>query len=136
MNKFAFTCGDVNGIGPEIAIKALNKICNLNKSSRFVLIIPKNIFEITSKLIQPKFGYEIASKINSIKSTSSQVLIILTKSVRQTLGKPTSESGKAAFNALKISFELLKYSGFHAIVTAPVSKTALKLAGVKYPGQT
>ena len=45
-------------------------------------------------------------------------------------------SGKAAFIALKKSFELLKGKRADAVVTAPVSKTALKLAGVKYPGQT
>ncbi len=38
--------------------------------------------------------------------------------------------------ALKKSFELLKKQRADAVVTAPVSKTALKLAGVKYPGQT
>ncbi len=45
-------------------------------------------------------------------------------------------SGEAAYLALKLSFDLLRKDLADAVVTAPVSKTALKLAGVKYPGQT
>ncbi len=34
MNTIAFTCGDINGIGPEITIKALNKISAKNNKSK------------------------------------------------------------------------------------------------------
>ena len=44
MKRFVFTCGDINGIGPEIALKALNKITSKNKTTQFILIIPENIF--------------------------------------------------------------------------------------------
>ncbi len=68
--------------------------------------------------------------------TSSQVLVLFTNSSKQSIGEPTFDSGKAAFQALQKSFELLEENRANAVVTAPVSKTALKLAGIKYPGQT
>jgi 4-hydroxythreonine-4-phosphate dehydrogenase len=136
MKKFVFTCGDINGIGPEIAIKALNKLLPKNKQTQFVLIIPKNIFETTSKLVEPKFEYVNQDKVSIGDKSSSRVIISSINSVKQNLGSPTSQSGKAAYDALKKSYEMLQRHIADAVVTAPVSKTALKMAGVKYPGQT
>jgi 4-hydroxythreonine-4-phosphate dehydrogenase len=136
MNSFAFTCGDINGIGPEIAIKAINKITARNKNDQFILIIPRNVFNSTSKLVTPGFEYKIINKSDLLKSTSTQVFILTTDSAKQKLGIPTIESGKTSYSSLRISFELIKKNYADAVVTSPVSKTALKLAGVKYPGQT
>lgn len=136
MNRFVFTCGDINGIGPEVAIKALNKIHTENKQTQFIFIIPKNIFDSTSKLISPTFNYEIYSKLDSKFVSESQVTIFTLNSAKQNLGKPTIQSGKTAYKALHTSFKLIKENKADAVVTAPVSKTALKLAGIKYPGQT
>jgi 4-hydroxythreonine-4-phosphate dehydrogenase len=136
MNKIVFTCGDINGIGPEIAIKALNKISSKNYRTQFILIIPRNVFENTSELVNPKFDYKVIKELKLQSYMSDQVLVIVTGSSKQIYGKPTIDSGKSAFLSLKKSFELLMKKGADAVVTAPVSKTALKLSGVKYPGQT
>ena len=136
MKRIVFTCGDINGIGPEIALKALNKITLLDKETQFILIIPENVFKRTSLLIRPHFSFKIVRDFDFNKLNTSQVVIYTTKSFRQNIGKPTVESGKAAYLALKLSFDLLNKKLADAVVTAPVSKTALKLAGVKYPGQT
>ena len=136
MKRIVFTCGDINGIGPEIAIKALNKLYSRQKSTQFILIIPENVFKKVSLLIKPLFNYQIKKDFEIKDNKSSQVLILATKSFRQSIGKPTVSSGEAAYLALKTSFELLNRKLADAVVTAPVSKTALKIAGIKYPGQT
>ena len=136
MKRIVFTCGDINGIGPEISIKTINKLHLRNKRTKFILIIPNNIFKITSELISPTFNFHLTNTYKSIDFSSSKVIIVVTNSVKHKLGKPTKESGLAAFNALKISFNMLKHNLADAIVTAPVSKTALRIAGSKYPGQT
>jgi 4-hydroxythreonine-4-phosphate dehydrogenase len=136
MSRIVFTCGDINGIGPEIALKALNKISSKNKKKQFILIIPQNVFETTSELVIPKFDYKVNNEKELKSHNSTQVLVLTIKSSKQSYGKPTIESGNAAYTALKTSFELLNKDLADAIVTAPVSKTALNLAGIKYPGQT
>ena len=136
MKRFVFTCGDINGIGPEIALKALNKLCSQRKSTQFILVIPENVFRTTVQLVKPLFTYKKVDDLESTANQKYQVSILVTKSFRQQIGKPTVASGKAAFLALKTSFDLLKKNFADAVITAPVSKTALKLAGVKYPGQT
>ncbi len=136
MKRFVFTCGDINGIGPEIALKALNKISLRNKETQFILIIPENVFKNTSRLIKPLFNYQIIKDDKFNIAKSNQVLVLATNSFKQQIGKATVSSGRAAYLALKTSFDLLMNKKADAVITAPVSKTALKLAGVKYPGQT
>ena len=136
MKRFVFTCGDINGIGPEIAIKAINKISSLRKSTKFILIIPENVFRTTAGFVKPSFSFHVVKERGYIDNKSHQVFIYTTKSYKQNIGKPTSSSGEAAYSALKLSFEFLKEDLADAVITAPVSKTALKLAGVNYPGQT
>jgi 4-hydroxythreonine-4-phosphate dehydrogenase len=136
MNRIVFTCGDINGIGPEIAIKALNKISSVNKTTQFILIIPENVFNSTSDLVAPKFTFHIVKDFKLKNFNSTEVNIFITKSFKQNIGKPTALSGEAAYLALKTSFDFLKKKLADAVVTAPVSKTALNLAGVNYPGQT
>jgi 4-hydroxythreonine-4-phosphate dehydrogenase len=136
MKRFIFTCGDINGIGPEIAIKALNKITLRDKESHFILIIPENVFRKTSLLIKPLFNYNIVEDLWFILRKPFPVDIFFTKSFEQKIGTPTKSSGEAAYSALKMSFKFLKEGLADAVVTAPVSKTALKLAGILYPGQT
>ena len=136
MNRVVFTCGDINGIGPEVTIKTLNRILPANKNTQFILIIPKNVFTSISNLISPEFDYKLLSKSDNLKGFSAQVLINTINSSAQTLGKPTINSGKSSYEALKISFQMIQHSFADAVVTAPVSKTALKFAGSKYPGQT
>ena len=59
------------------------------------------------------------------------------KSIKQNIGKPTESSGQAAYEALQTSFQHLEKNFVDAVITAPVSKTALRMAGIKkYPGQT
>lgn len=136
MKRFVFTCGDINGIGPEIVIKALNKIFLKSKSSSFIFVIPENVFNSVIKLVKPQFDYEIIRDISTFYHRPGIIAILSTHQCKQQIGKPTIFSGEAAFLSLKISFLLLKQDLADAVVTAPVSKTALKLANVKYPGQT
>jgi 4-hydroxythreonine-4-phosphate dehydrogenase len=136
MERFVFTCGDINGIGPEISVKALNKLTPQKKSRKYILIIPEKVFNHTIKIVKPEFDYEIVQKIRPDYRSIPRVTVLNISSGKQKYGEPTVDSGSTAFTALKISFDLLKRNLAEAVVTAPVSKTALKMAGIKYPGQT
>lgn len=134
MNKFVLTCGDINGIGPEIAIKTLNKVSSKNSSQKFYFICPANIFNRTIEHVNPNFEFEITSQL---KNESPNLITVLDiGNFRQSAGKPTIQSGKAAYKSLVKAFALLKSESVHAVITAPVSKTALHKAGILFPGQT
>lgn len=112
MRKIAITTGDPNGIGAEITIKALNKL-GLNPDN-IVLVSNKKILDFYGKLDKE---YEI-------------IEIPFNSEIK--VGEVTKESGEFSFQSVKKACEI----GAKAIVTAPVAKNALYLAGHKYNGQT
>ncbi len=133
MRNFVFTCGDINGIGPEIVIKTLNKICS-NKNRRFYFVCPSNVFSETIRLVKPKFKYEIVKKVDPNLIIHVQVIDI--GNVIITPGKPTAASGKASFKSIEYAFELTSQKLADALITPPISKTAFNLAGISFPGHT
>lgn len=112
MNKIAITTGDPNGIGAEITIKALNQL-NL-PSDNILLISNKKILDFYGKL---KNNYE---------------LIEIPYETEIKPGEVTKEAGEFSFQSVKKACEIRP----KAIVTAPVAKNALYLAGHKFNGQT
>ena len=133
MESYVFTCGDINGIGPEIVIKTLNRICS-NKNSRFYFVCPSNVFSETILNTKPKFKYEIVKKFT--KDFVTQVQVIDFGNEKISPGKPTSVSGKASFKSIEYAFELVSKNKVDALITAPISKTAFNLAGILFPGHT
>jgi 4-hydroxythreonine-4-phosphate dehydrogenase len=134
MKSFVFTCGDINGIGPEVAIKTLNKLSKRRSKNNYYFLCPINIFEHTAKKISPEFSYEIFNDI--VKTASSNVKIINIGNVRQNLGKPTIASGKISYKSLQTAFRMLQSKVADGVITAPISKTAIKMANIKFAGHT
>jgi 4-hydroxythreonine-4-phosphate dehydrogenase len=133
MNKFVFTCGDINGIGPEIVIKTINKI-NKQKNITIYFLCPANVFNQASKTTKPLFNFKVIKRISEAKR--SGIFVIDFGTYKQNLGKPTKSSGAAAFKAIKISFRILRDQKADAVITAPISKTAINKAKINFPGHT
>ena len=134
MNPLVLTCGDINGIGPEICVKTINKLYEAN-TQQIIFTCPAIVFESTASLVPPIFNYNIVKKLPSTFDPET-VLIFDIGYFQQDYGCPTKSSGGAAFNAIKESFQLVNKKNAGSIVTAPISKLAFKLAGKNYPGQT
>jgi len=135
MNRFVITCGDINGIGPEIVVKSLNRLTLRKNKSKYYFVCPKNIFQKFIDQLKPDFDFEITSP-NKATDSSSKVSIITLPDCREKTGYPTKSSGLTSFQALQLSYAFLKSKTAEAVITAPVSKTALNMAGIKFPGQT
>ena len=133
MNRFVFTCGDINGIGPELIIKTLNKLHSL-PDKKFIVMIPYNIFESTADFIKPEFKYRVAKEL--YPDDNSQIVIIDLGNAKQKLGHITREAGKYSFKAIRTSYNILKNKYADAVITAPISKTAIHKYGINFPGHT
>ena len=110
-NKIAITTGDINGIGIEITVKALRSL--KVPADKIIILTNKSEFE----KFYPENKYEI---------------IDIPFEGNIEYGKVTKNSGEFAFQCLKKACEIKP----KAIVTAPVSKEGLHLAGHKFNGQT
>jgi 4-hydroxythreonine-4-phosphate dehydrogenase len=131
---FAITCGDINGIGPEIAIRTINYFSK--KKFRFVLFIPKNVFIEIQKLVPLNFTYQIISNVSDAFIINKKVNVIDIGDVKLTKGKPTKDSGEMSVKAIREAYQFCKVGICDAMITAPISKTAWEYAGIKHPGQT
>ncbi len=122
MKKIALTFGDPNSISPEISVKALNFL-DLPKD-KVLLITNSNILEFY------KENYNLSLE------KEYEIIEIPYKKEDIKIGYETEEAGEFAFKCLVKACELASAKEIDAIVTAPVSKNALKLAGHNYSGQT
>jgi 4-hydroxythreonine-4-phosphate dehydrogenase len=134
----AITIGDFNGIGPELALKAsvhpsVKNICTP------LLVGPLDVFEYTAKRLKIKLKLERAT-LTSLKHSSTNIISIVDVAdgigADVQFGIPTKASGRSAGVAIEKAVELCMQDKVHAMVTSPVSKEALNLAGYSFPGQT
>jgi len=119
--KIAITMGDAAGIGPEVSLKAVTSE-DINAICQPILIGDKKIYEEVSKIIKVK--------ISNIKIIEPYKLKNFIK------GKPTKESAIAFFNYIKYALKGCLKGEFHAMVTSPISKEALRMAGFSWTGHT
>ncbi len=135
MDKFIFTCGDTNGIGPEISLKTIDEIYN-PKKYKLILPIPLNIFEYYRDKIKFKFPFDIVKKNSGREVKSDSVSIIDIGNVKIDIGKPTRFSGRAGYHSIMTAYKLLSSNIGSAMITAPISKFAWQKAGYNFPGHT
>jgi len=123
------TIGDVSGIGPEIVLKALAQIKNPERNIRL----------IGSRQLLAELATQLKIKIN-IENLVYDIPLFAEKNpvnpVKVKFGKPQKQCGIASALQLHLASHLLKTGKIKGVVTAPVSKTALSLAGFPFPGQT
>ena len=142
----AITMGDPSGIGPEIIVKAFMQEPELTKNCFVVgdvaamkravgflgsAIKIEAIFE--SEIgIQPSYSLPELLSIKVLKIGEQKADI----SASFELGKISAESGKAAADAVVWAARAALKGQISALVTAPLHKEALALAGVQFPGHT
>jgi 4-hydroxythreonine-4-phosphate dehydrogenase len=134
--KIGITIGDINGIGPEVIIKALSDPRILKSftpviyGSYKIMSYHKNIVKDSSVIFHSvQSGKQaVANKINLVNCWDDNINI--------TLGKASHEGGKYAYIALDRALNDIKDKSIDAIVTAPINKHAMQLAGFPYPGHT
>jgi 4-hydroxythreonine-4-phosphate dehydrogenase len=126
------TMGDPGGVGPELALSAF-QIENL--SSKVVLIGDVNIFEKANKLVKIDLPFNILNDISDFKEQCINVFDISFKG-NYKLNGTNASNGRAAFLSVKKGIELALINKINAIVTCPISKYALSLAKIDFPGHT
>lgn len=134
--KCIITCGDTNGIGPEIAIKSLQYLFERGDKGHYVLIIPGKIFDHYYKMLNCTFHYTFPPGSHFMEPLKSAIEILTIPDLKMHLGKPTVSSGKSALRALETAKEILLNDKEAFLVTAPISKDACVMAGSTFHGHT
>jgi len=125
MAKLAITIGDPAGIGTEIVLKALTKFPD--SLADLTVIGDRSIITNTYNRLKSHTHLTDPDSLD-ILDTDTQLAI--------TLGHGNQNSGAASFNYLDTAIAQTLAGKFQGIVTAPIAKSAWKLAGHHYAGQT
>ncbi len=115
-NRIAISAGDINGIGPEIIRKSL-------ASGEFTDVH----FAV--------FGPESALR-DALAGVKAKIFDCGPAGIMVNYGTISPEAGEAALRAVKSAVEATLAGEYHALVTAPISKEAVRLAGYDYAGHT
>ena len=125
--RLAITLGDPAGIGPEVTVRALLDE-RVRQCCRAHVVGAPNVFADTVTLLEAD---EIALNTNVEIESLAEI-----EPVQFTRGVGDAETGRSAFESLSKAIELALAGDVDGIVTAPLSKHALHLAGHEYPGHT
>ncbi|MEX0722183.1 MAG: 4-hydroxythreonine-4-phosphate dehydrogenase PdxA [Balneolaceae bacterium] len=130
----AITIGDINGIGPEIILKVLKEV-NLSNSTP-VIIAPVDVLRFYASELSMNFEFHTAETPADIRKNEVNVIPLDIPSLKINPGKQSGESGKVAMLSIEKGIDLVKEGACHALITAPISKEAVNLAGYNIPGHT
>ncbi len=134
--KIGITIGDMNGIGPEVIIKAL---AGNPATKHFIPIIygSSKLMAYHKNIVKNiDFSFSSISDAKNAYTSKPNVLNCWNEDVNIELGAITEQGGKFAHISLDRATEDAKNGLIDAIVTAPIHKKAMQLAGFQYPGHT
>lgn len=134
--KVGITQGDVNGIGFEVIMKTLSDQEIYDNFTPIIYGSPKVAAYHRKALNIQNFS------LNNIKVAAEahpkrvNIVTCCDDNTRVELGKSTSESGKAAFEALKLAVDDLKNGEIDVLITAPINKKNIQSDEFAFPGHT
>ena len=134
MKKLAITIGDPGGIGPEIAARAVSA---MSEKCLSVVIGDVPVMREAVRMIKSPMKIKTIGDVDEV-FPSPGVLWCYDAKVLQTFmrGRPDAANGAACVNYIRKAAGLAADAKVDAIVTAPISKEALKLGGFSWPGHT
>ena len=133
--KVGITQGDVNGIGYEVILKAFEDPTMLELCTPIVYGSPK-IMTYHRKALELETSFTIINSASEAVHGKLNVVNCCEDEVKVELGKPSKESGKAAFDALEKAMAEYKEGKFDVLVTAPIHKQMIQSENFTFPGHT
>ena len=134
----AITMGDPAGIGPEIVVRALARE-DIQRLCRPVVIGDARLLEVACDITG------VGLKVNRLRSVDNSQLnkdainVVDLHNVDcegLVVGQVSKMCGKAALEYILTSIDLARRHLVEAVVTGPIHKEAIALAGCPHPGHT
>jgi len=136
MKKIAITMGEPGGIGPEVIVRALYSP-EIRKRCNPLVIGDAEIMKHAVKITGLPLEINPVTVPFKSKPERGRIDIIDVKS-RSHFKKcaPSKNAGRAVAGYIRKAVELALSKEVDAVVTAPISKESLKMAGYEWPGHT
>jgi 4-hydroxythreonine-4-phosphate dehydrogenase len=134
----AITMGDPSGVGPEVIAKALAG-GQLYAKCRPIVIGDENILKQAMEWVGVDFQVRAIDHPSDGRFERGAVEVlnpVVLDRTQITTGQVSAEAGRVAAEWVIKAVELAMSEEIDGIVTAPLNKEAMNLAGFRYPGHT
>ena len=128
--------GDINGIGPEVVIKALADDRILSMITPVIYGSSKVLSYYRKAMRISDFTYHHIQDGERAHPEKVNVVNCWQEIIEIQMGQETPEGGRAAFLALQKATEHLQQGIIEGIVTAPINKNNIQTDEFRFPGHT
>lgn len=138
MRRIIVTLGDPAGIGAEVSLKALARVGTLPEGTVVTLFGDAAVLEASVRAGSPRPGlpmFPASSLVEGLPDVSG-VVDFANAGPGFVFGRESAESGRASLDYLEAAVASLMRGQARALVTAPISKRAIALAGSPFQGHT
>ena len=132
------TMGDPAGVGPEISVKALQTEI-VYEMCRPLIIGDAAVIERAAEVVAAKTAVRPIAQISEARFEFGTADVLDLQNVdpaRLEVGRISAPAGNAAFDAIRKAIELAMAGEIAGMVTNPIHKEALNLAGHHFAGHT
>lgn len=134
--KIGITQGDINGIGYEVIIKALEDTRMLELCTPIIYGSAKIAAYYTKNAGLPQVQLTQISDPSQARPDQYSIINVIGENVKVEPGNPSREAGEAAFIALERAVADLRSGAIDALVTAPINKHNIQSEQFTFPGHT
>jgi len=134
--RIGITIGDLNGVGPEVIIKALIDSRILSLMTPIIYGSSRAIAFYKKAMSLEEFNYHQVKAKGQFVHKHVNVVNCWEDTIEINPGKPSTETGKAAFKAIEQACNELKEGLIDAIVTAPIDKKTIHSEAFPFKGHT
>lgn len=133
--KIGISIGDMNGVGLEVILKTLShkKILDICIP---VVYGSSKVVSYHKNIVGVDFQFQSTNSCERLNHTKINVVNCWEENVNITLGQASEDSGKYAIRSLETATIDLRNRAIDALVTAPINKQAMQMAGFGFPGHT
>lgn len=130
------THGDLNGIGYEVIIKALNDKRLLEMFTPVIYGLSKVLSYNRKNLNLNDFNYKVIRYADQSQNQKVNIVNLSNDEIKIEFGKSTKIAGNYAYTALEQSVQDLKEDKIDVLVTAPLDKSNIQSKEFTFPGHT
>ena len=135
-HRVGITIGDTNGIGIEVALKAVSVPEMMDMCTPLIYGSSKIISYHRNACNLPGFQINHTKSADKIKDNMPNLVECIDQDIKIELGHPTKQAGQAAFIALEAAVRDLKAGLIDVLVTAPINKDNIQSEQFQFPGHT
>lgn len=134
--KVGISIGDINGVGVEVILKALEDNRILDNITPIIYGSARILSFYRKALNMSQFNYTKINQATEAKEKQVNLVNLWEEEIKISVGESTAEGGNYAFLSLKAATNDLASGKIDVLITAPINKKNIQNEEFDFPGHT